>query len=267
MLHLQENRSGLSQTKAMTNKSMANSDWSQQFPRLHELYKLDPSNPKNYFNHPNLKQVLLREPPESSLLVIEQDLQQLDPISWESFKLKIRPYISAEDKYGWPTQFFDLLNEAKGYCYLKDIGCFDITFLAESNKKGDDTPDLSGKHSTGLHLLEVKTIHESDDHNDYLMSRGAYKHNKEMRKAQSSLNSKMKSKLRSTLTKAAQQLNNEAENHPESIHRKIIFLIVWLDLQYTTSGSCSDLSGFLVEVCPPGCEVIHRIANTLFADD
>lgn len=205
-------------------------------------------------------------PPEKSLLTLEQDLQRLDPKAWADLRLKCKKYLSAKDKYGWPTQFFDSLNESKGYGFLKDIGCTDITFLDERNKVGEATPDLSGSLEVGLCLLEVKTVHESNDHNDYLTKRGKYTAEKPARMAQYALNPAMRSKIESTLKNAARQLNDHSYRLSEPIHRKIIFLIVWLDIEYSTRDTCEDLQRLVGEACPAGCEVVHQIGNTIFVD-
>jgi hypothetical protein len=251
----------------MNTQQRNDEQWSQAFPRLYELYRLDPSNPKNYFNNQSLKPILLKVPPEKSLLDLEQDLQRLDLKAWTDLSLKCKKYLSAKDKYGWPTQFFDSLNESKGYGFLKDIGCTDITFLDERDKHGQATPDLSGRHEAGLCLLEVKTVHESNDHNDYLTKRGKYTVEKPARMAQYTLNPAMRSKIESTLNNAARQLNGQSSRLSESIHRRIIFLIVWLDIEFATRSTCQNLKNFLVEACPAGCEVVYHISNTIFVDD
>src|SRR5439155_14209871 len=139
--------------------------WSEALPKLYDLYSCsDRTDPNNYFNAPNVMQAL--DDCDSGLKEIESDLQPIDGEAWKEFKFKTVPYVTATDRWGWNTQLFDRFNEVKGYVFLKQQGYLDIYFIAEV--PGKKTPDLSGKGSDGAVLLEVKTVHESDNANDYM---------------------------------------------------------------------------------------------------
>jgi len=56
---------------------------------------------------------------------------------------------------------FDILNQARAYNYLKDIGCSRIRFISRIN--GSQTPDLEATLESSRVLCEVKTINISQE--------------------------------------------------------------------------------------------------------
>lgn len=135
----------------------------KELPRIYELRDQikNPTSPNAYFqyfdsscrDHPDKLQIFRAR---------ENELQELDSSAWEALKKKTCGYLTAKDaKRGW-QQLFDYLNEARGYKYLKSIGCSDIYFIPESKKTGQKTPDLHGRLESIKVLCEVKTINQSD---------------------------------------------------------------------------------------------------------
>jgi hypothetical protein len=95
-----------------------------------------------------------------SYIQLEAELQQLDQSAWLALKRKAQRCIGhVHDTRGW-NQLFAVLNEAKGYRLLREIGCHSIAFVDESKKK---TPDLVAWEGLDRVHLEVKTIEESDE--------------------------------------------------------------------------------------------------------
>ena len=113
-------------------------------PRISELRDLadNTGSPDAYFrefddlvgNHPQVRQFWQAR---------ENELSGLDADQWDFLKDKIRPRLTSRDeRRGW-SQFFETLNEVRGYVYLKRIGCSGIRFIpSESGKK---TPDLGAE--------------------------------------------------------------------------------------------------------------------------
>lgn len=228
----------------------------RNFPRLHDLYIASERNhPKNYFEHPNCLAAVQRC--DDKLLAIEQDLQQLDRKAWQAFKAKTIRLVTTTDRWEWNMELFDRFDEAKGYCFLKVEGYTDIEFIPE--RQGIRTPDLRGVRQDGKVLLEVKTIHESDDQNDRLMRRGKYQDqdNREAQLVEHSLNPAMQRKLEKTVESATEQLSYPEEN----VHRRILLLYVWLDLKYATNRTHDDLKSFLTRIQAPGIEVRQFLKN------
>jgi hypothetical protein len=104
--------------------------WASTFPRLYELYCEDPSNPANYFNHPNVQETLKRIPLDHYLIELESILSQLAPAAWQEWKGRATETISTKNKFGHPSPLFENFVEARAYVFLKQHGYTDITFLA-----------------------------------------------------------------------------------------------------------------------------------------
>lgn len=228
----------------------------RNFPRLHDLYIASERNhPKNYFEHPNCLAAVQRC--DDKLLAIEQDLQQLDRLAWQAFKAKTTRLVATTDRWGWNMELFDRFDEAKGYCFLKAEGYTDIEFIPE--QQGIRTPDLRGVRQDGKVLLEVKTIHESDDQNDRLMRRGKYQDtdNRMALRVEQSLNPAMKRKLQHTVESAIKQLSCPDEN----VQRRILLLYVHLDVNYVSEQTRDDLKSFLAKIQLTSVEIRHVLKN------
>jgi len=94
---------------------------------------------------------------------IEADLEGVDPSSWDLLKSEAGPLLTQKDELrGWRA-LFDKLNEAKGYQYLRHIGCTNVRFIPRSTRRGMKTPDIEGSLGSIRVLCEVKTINISED--------------------------------------------------------------------------------------------------------
>jgi hypothetical protein len=92
-------------------------------------------------------------------LAREREFQRLDPDSWQALKSEARPRLTRPDpKRGW-QQLIDILNQARAYNYLVELGCSGVRFVPRGRKK---TPDLEGTLDTRKVLCEVKTINISE---------------------------------------------------------------------------------------------------------
>lgn len=90
----------------------------------------------------------------------EQDLWTLDAETWRALKASAVKRLMRNKGKDWEP-LFDILSEAKGYAYLKALGCADIQMIPTSYDY--KTPDLKAMLNGGLVLCEVKTINMSDD--------------------------------------------------------------------------------------------------------
>lgn len=229
--------------------------WSKRFPRLYDLYAgSDRCHPSNYFSDPKVKQAL--EGADSTLIEIEDRLQQLDENAWKKFQAKAVRYVTATNQWGWNEQLFDCLNEPKGYVYLKDQGYSDIRFIPEVPDK--KTPDLCGTRYDGHALVEVKTVHESDDVNCYRTRSGKYQgQQKEARDVTPNHNQALENKLKSHIQKALEQL----QYNQEAANRRIVFLVITLDSSSPKQSEKNQLEKFLRANCPCNIEIESRIEN------
>jgi hypothetical protein len=143
-----------------------------ELQRVSELrdYSIGLQSAKAYFRAGDDK---LTNPHKRKFFVsLERELQELDAEAWQFLKGEVLPRLKARDPTrGW-QQLFDTLNEAKGYNYLRRIGCKDIKFIPRANRENVQTPDLQGFLSSVRILCEVKTINVSDNEANRLASGG-----------------------------------------------------------------------------------------------
>jgi len=129
-----------------------------QMPRIYELRDLipDPRSPDAYFQNfdENVQDFHVRQ----IYARWETELQGLDEDAWEFLKCEASPYLIHKDRSGrgW-QQLFDILNQARGYNYLKAIGSSNVRFIPRA-KSSARTPDLEGVLDLGRVFCEVKTI-------------------------------------------------------------------------------------------------------------
>jgi len=91
---------------------------------------------------------------KQAFVALERVLQELDADSWGCLLEKASKYLAVKhDKRGW-QQLFDILNEARAYRYLKQIGCSDIRFIREAKKPTPDLWATLGEQWTAPHPLE-----------------------------------------------------------------------------------------------------------------
>ncbi len=88
------------------------------------------------------------------------DLDGLDDAAWAALKGEAVKRFARLRREG-VRALFDLLNEAKGYSYLKSLGCRDIAFVAHTYDR--KSPDLSATLDGRQVLCEVKTVEISGE--------------------------------------------------------------------------------------------------------
>ncbi len=192
-----------------------------QYIRLNELVSLHSSDNKDYQKSRfyNFWETFyeITEQRVQAFSLIEKELSALDAKSWSDLKDEAKKFcIIKSDDRGW-NQLFEKLNEAKGYCFLKSIGCSDIEFIATKNNV--ETPDLIGRKNTSQVLCEVKTINVSKGLVDARI-------NLTVMEAKNRLDEGMTNKLESTISKAASQLNSYSESLDTE---KYIYLVITYD--------------------------------------
>ena len=107
---------------------------------------------------------------------LENELSQLTDQAWTQLRRKCVPYVCAPHRVRYWEQLFSVLNEAKGYVFLKQLGYVNIGFVAEGTHP---TPDLEASGNSDYDaILEVKTLHRSDEHYRYLS--GVYERTSEL---------------------------------------------------------------------------------------
>jgi hypothetical protein len=176
----------------------------KEFPRIYELRDQieTPDSPNSCLK--NLDALLQDAAMRRAYRPIEDALQELDSVAWESLRKKASECLTKwdEKKGRGQQQLIDILNEGLAYSFLKrEVGCSDIHFIPESKKKGEQTPDLEGALGQIKILCEVKTINASED--EVVRRRcGHYRHDKPQLK----LEQGFFDKLMNDLTKAKKQM-------------------------------------------------------------
>lgn len=203
------------------------------------LYQLDRASKRghqsNYFEQPTVATAIRRW--GRQLKKIELCLKKMDSRAWRVFKRKTVRAVTIKDKWGWHSELFDRFDEASAYCHLKKQGYSDIQFIPEDQNA--KTPDLWANGKNGPVLVEVKSIRESDDENDYLTSRGKYEQEKGARVVEHSLGDPLRSKLENTICKAAQQLRSYQGQGREA-NKRIVRLYIRLDSRCATKQTVQD---------------------------
>ncbi|TDJ69497.1 MAG: hypothetical protein E2O35_01230 [Proteobacteria bacterium] len=136
----------------------------EQFLRIFELIDLidDRSDPGSYFREFESK---ITDPDRESVWTArEADFQKLDDRAWNFLKAEAKPYLRIRkvDGRAW-SQLISALNEARGYIYLRSLGCTNVNFIPKAKCNGIETPDVRGNIGERIELCEVKTIHISED--------------------------------------------------------------------------------------------------------
>jgi hypothetical protein len=170
-----------------------------ELPRLYELRDCTPNLTSSDAYFRGFNQNLARFPEAKDYYQrLEQVLRGPDDQAWQHLKEKACQYHTQRDKKGrgW-SQLICVLNEARGYNYLKSLGCTNLHFIPESTVR---TPDLEGLLASRLVLCEVKTVNISDQEVAFRTGR------KKVRQGQITLPAQFLKKLRATVEAARQQL-------------------------------------------------------------
>lgn len=129
----------------------------------------------------------------------EDALGTLDDESWRILSGKAIEKFQNHRNGNWKQGFFNQLNEAFAYRYLKSMGCLDVKFLHED---GAICPDISYMDGLDQAFCEVKTINISDDE----IGRRAEKKFSNTPQG-GSLDAKCINKLNNTIDTAVQQMS------------------------------------------------------------
>ena len=133
-------------------------------PRVFELKDMldNPSHPDAYFQ--NFEDSVNESQSKRDAFVgLERQVAILDKCAWKDLKERASVYLQTRDGgRGWQA-LFNLLNEAKGFAYLRCIGCTGVRFIPRTK---DKTPDLEAFRDGWRVLCEVKTINISQEEAD-----------------------------------------------------------------------------------------------------
>lgn len=153
----------------------------------------------------------------------EQTLQTLGSHAWMDFLKKAERCNFTYDRIAGLKGLFELVNEAKGYVFLKKSGCGEIKFIPTDKIK---TPDIEGKCDSGKIILEVKTINSSEENSGYLYW-NSYNNEMTTRDVQTTLSEGFKKKLDAVCKDTVEKF--EAYDNLDTNARHILFCIVELD--------------------------------------
>lgn len=138
-------------------------NWLHRFTRLNELFekieleriKLQKSDNviAGYIEWGN------RVPLVQDAELIEANLSRLDSKAWKDLIEKLLRYSCSKRGSIERGQFWNHLNEVRGYLLLAERGYSEIDFIPETD---EERADLVGKFPKRV-ILEVKTINRSDD--------------------------------------------------------------------------------------------------------
>ncbi len=228
-----------------------------EFPRVHELIDLieDRESPAAYFQDFDNS---LHDSPEKKRvwLAREAEFDKLDQAAWDALKSEACPHLANWDvKRGW-QQLITILNQARAYNFLRNIGCSTVRFVPRATQEGNKTPDLEAR-SCGLRVLcEVKTINVSD-------KEASARHNGQVRTTSDRLDTRFLNKVRSTLERAKAQIE-AFENGEES--KRIAFMVIDFDdsLGQYKKEYYAQIDDFLA--CDPvvGVEIVFYNQRTPF---
>lgn len=104
--------------------------------------------------------------------IMESELVQIDENNWIKLKQKAFDHFQGNRKGALKQDFYNHLNEVKGYLFLKSFGCINIDFIEESDMK---SPDLVGQKADTTIYCEVKTMCVSDEEIERRKGNEAYK--------------------------------------------------------------------------------------------
>jgi len=233
----------------------------QRLARVFELRDTlsDPAHPDAYFknfetglqeNHQKLE----------AFMKIEAVLSILDAGAWETLKqhasaLLIKP--STSKGRGW-QRLFDVLSEARGYAYLRGIGCSDIRFVGRADRP---TPDIEAQLDGLRVLCEVKTVNISDD--EAGRRQRAYSGTPVVSNVPTELGGAYLAKLSKTLGHAVQQVDAE---DPGREARRIVFCVLnfddWVGDYYP--AYFREIDAHLMAHPVDGAELVFFLPNNLF---
>ena len=230
-----------------------------EFSRVCQLIDLieDCSHPDSYFQ--NFEQTIENEVQKRSVwLAREKELQRLDREAWHFLKNEVFPYLSACNHYGrgW-EQLISILNQARAYNFLLDLGCSEIRFIPRI--KGKETPDLEATLDDNPIICEVKTINKS-------IQEVKARQRGEARKISASLEPEFFNKIISALRKAKSQMASY-NNAPKVRH--IAFMVINFDdlLGEYKTNYYEEIDRYLDRMDIGEIEVVFFNQKTCFHND
>lgn len=131
--------------------------WLDKRPRLKELLEL--AGRIEDENHIHAPYIRLAPFVPSDADRLEQNLARLDSRAWEGFVEKIHKQLRTQRGSDGRRQFWELVNESRGYVWLADHGYTEIGFVPEEDA---ERADLIAQSPTRA-ILEVKTVNRSDN--------------------------------------------------------------------------------------------------------
>lgn len=160
---LRWSRSGLQfplRDDAVRRRGFQSPEWQSRYPRLHDLFRsISHGSALSAWRFRKLERRF--GPPESCavLLAREPILQRLDPVTWAAFRERVGKRLRKVDQeWSWNRLAF-LLNLARGYELLVDLGCSAPTLLPGGKHLG---PDFAGEIDGGSVCVKTFTMSLSE---------------------------------------------------------------------------------------------------------
>jgi len=170
----------------------------------------------------------------------EVDLAALKEPGWTALKAEAAKRLTRLRDW---TPLMDLLSEAKGYRFLENMGCVDITFLERSYMR--KSPDFAARLDGRLVLCEVKTIWLSGK------TRKPPRGDKRAKRSARPLDEFLTRKFTWTIQEAKAQL--DAYDGPDS--RRIVFVVIHYDKPDEDIDDCRvRITDFLTRTSFSGIE-------------
>lgn len=218
-----------------------------------------PTNPHAYFQ--NFEESLRENSQKlAAFRKIEDVLSALDADAWNTLRDTASAHLtrpSTSKGRGWQS-LFDVLSEARGYAYLRSIGCSDIRCVGRADRP---TPDIEAIHEGRRVLCKVKTINISED--EAVRRRRVYSGTPVARKTPTELGAQYLSKLGSTLANAVRQLD---AFDPERTARRIVFCVLnfddWVGDYYP--AYFREIDTHLLTHPVEGVELVFYLPNNVF---
>ena len=230
-----------------------------EFPRVYQLIDLikNHTSPESYFQ--NFERSIEEEvEKQRAWIAREKGLQRLEKNAWDFLKNEAGLYLTAHNGRGrgW-EQLISILNQARGYNFLLDLGCAEIQFIPIV--KGRKTPDIEAVFAGNPVICEVKTINIS-------ASEAEVRATGKVRKISASLESGFFKKLTSDLEKAKCQM--VSYNKKPGV-RHIAFIVINFDdlLCEYKNNYYEEIDQHLARLPVPGTEVVFFNQRTCFHNE
>lgn len=222
--------------------------WTETFPRLSELKaRAESDNRGDFFR--SLPAVLRSSLAHSFFMAIESDLSALDDAAWQALLIEFLERTPTTISNEARRASASLLNEAKGYVFLKRERYSAVSFIARSVIAGQETPDVKATLDGVVNaLVEVKSIWQSDYQSDWIeQNTNSIKQGQlpTVRRIAPSFPDGLKNKLKHDLQKATSQLK---AYFAQQVCRRIVYFVIYLDFeQQNTPSITTQIRDFLLQ--------------------